>query len=144
MSQITYTHSTDGIEADQLKGLPVGWPNPPSSETVLKSLQRMDAVVLAVEESGRVAGFVAGLSDEVLILYVWTIEVRSEYQGTLERELLQRLLDRYSDIYQVNAHPDEGYRGLFEELGLVRYRPEQAIAMTRMDMALQNGGSRAA
>ena len=143
MSQLTYTDSTDGIRAEQLKGLPAGWPNPPSPRTVLKSLSRMDGLVLAVEESGQVAGYVAGLSDEVLILYVWTIEVLPAYQGELERELLSRLLHRYGDIYQVNAHPDQRHRALFEELGLAKYRPEQATAMTRMDMALQNGGSRA-
>ena len=144
MSRVMFIDSTDGIQADQLRGLPAGWPNPPSPETNLKSLQGRDAVVLAVEETGQVAGYVCGLSDDVLILYVWTVEVLPEYRGELEKELLLRLLDRYGGIYQVNAHPDDSHRSVFEELGLVAYRPEQAVAMTRMDMTAQDGGSRAA
>jgi hypothetical protein len=143
VSTLSYLHSVEDFQPHQLDGLPVGWPNPPRPETLLKSLRGMDAVVVAVDESGQVAGYVCGLSDEVLILYVWDLEVRPEHAGQLETELLRRLLDRYADIYQVNAHPAADRQPLFEALGLTPYRPQQAVAMTRMDLARQDGGQRA-
>ena len=85
-----------------------------------------------------------GLSDEVLILYIWDIQVLPDYQDQgIERELLRGLLERFDDIYQVNAHPDGRYQDLLLELGLVSYADDQAPAMTRMRLEIQDGGTRA-
>ena len=146
MSDIRYTTSLEGVRAEQLEGLHVGWPKPPSPATFLKSLRNMNAVVLAIDaEAGRVIGFVCGMTDETLILYVWDSEVLAAYRGAgIEQELLRRLLEAYGDIYQVNAHPQKDSRGLFAELGFTAYHADDALAMTKMNYDWQDGGPRAA
>jgi len=128
--KVRYTDSLEGVTADMLAGLHVGWPKPPSPATHLKSLRNMNAVMLAIDdETGRVVGFVSGMTDETLILFIWDIEVRPEYQGKgIGSELLRRLLDTCGDLYQVNLHTDTNL----------------VVGMTRMNRDLQDGGPRAA
>ncbi len=146
MSAIRYTDSVEGITAEQLEGLRGEWVNPPSAATTLKSLQHMNAVVLAMDEAtDRVIGFVCGMTDETLILYVWDSDVLPGHRGQgIEKALLGRLLGRFGDIYQVNANPHQAIRPVFEELGFVAYAPADAVAVTKMDYDLQKGGHRAA
>lgn len=143
MDGIRYTDSLDGLRSEQLAGLHEGWPNPPSARTHLRSLRAMNAVVLAIEPEGdRVVGFVCGMTDGVLVLYVWDLEVRRAYQGQgIEEELLHRFLEKHGRLYQVNAHPSADRAALFEKAGFVRYRPHQAVAMTKMCLARQDGKS---
>ena len=146
MNELQYTPSLAGITAANLAGLPHGWPKPPSGETVLKSLNVMNARMLAVDKStGQVVGYACGMTDGVLILYVWDVELRPEYSGRgIEREMLHRLFQTVGDIYQINANPDERGRPVFEGLGFVALRRDQACAMTRMRMDCQDGGPKAA
>jgi len=146
MNALEYTDSLDNISAAQFHGLPHDWPRPPGGRTVLKSLRAMNARMLAVDRStGRVAGYVCGMTDGVLILYVWDVQVRPDYAGRgVEREMLRRLIEAVGDIYQINANPDDRLRPVFEELGFAAYRGGEATAMTKMRMDLQDGGPRAA
>jgi len=76
----------------------------------------MNAGLLARdEETDDVVGFVCGMTDQVLILYIWDLEVMPDYkeQG-VEDELLAHLLDRYSDLYQINANPDSAIQAYFK------------------------------
>ncbi len=141
MFNVRYTYSADEVSAEQLAGLRTEWVNPPSPATTLAGLSAMNAAVLALDEAGQVVGFACGLTDGVLMLYVWDVEVLSAWRGQgLERELLSRLVERFGQVYQVNAHPSAELRPLFEGLGFAAYRPEQALAMTRMRMDWQDGG----
>ena len=144
MSDILYTDSLEGISSKNLEHLHVGWCNPPSPGTHLKSLRNMNAIMLAVERtSGDVVGFISGMTDETLILFIWDIEVRPEYQRRgIGMELVRRLLEKHGDIYQVNLHTDARTRPFYERLGFVA-DPELFVGMTRMNMDLQDGGSRA-
>ena len=146
MNKVRYTYSLEGISPSQLTRLPVGWPKPPSPQTLLKSLQNMNAVVLAIdEETNAVVGYACGMTDHVLILYIWGTELLPEYRGQgIRKQMLLRLLDRYGEIYQINIHPGQPDRRLFEELGFKAYAPEQAVAMTRMRYEWQDGGPNAA
>lgn len=141
MSNITYHHHVDGITAHQLRRLHVGWPNPPSPETFLKSLFNMNAIVLALDqESDEVIGFVCGMTDQVMILYIWDLEVLSDYQDQgVEDALLSHLLDRYAALYQINANPHPGIQTFFASAGFVALGEEQCQHMTRMDIARQHG-----
>jgi ribosomal protein S18 acetylase RimI-like enzyme len=141
MKTIHYTHSLDGMRPGQLAGLHEGWPRPPSPETHLESLRAMNAVVLAIDPAAdQVVGFICGMTDGVLVLYVWDLEVRRGYQGRgIEEELLRRLLEKHGRLYQVNAHPSAERVALFAKAGFVPYRPDQAVAMTRMRMDQQDG-----
>jgi hypothetical protein len=51
VSRIRYTDSLEGITAEQLAGLHVGWRIPPSPPTHLKSLRNMNAIMLAIDEA---------------------------------------------------------------------------------------------
>ena len=66
-SHIQYQHSIDGITADQLKGIRSEWKPSPNSETNLRSMQRMSAVTLAVNEAVQVVGYVCGLTDHTTV-----------------------------------------------------------------------------
>ncbi|MHC4716241.1 MAG: GNAT family N-acetyltransferase [Planctomycetota bacterium] len=144
MSGIRYTDSLEGIRPEDLEGLHRGWPKPPSPATHLKSLRNMNAVMLAVEEdTGRVIGFVCGMTDETLILYVWDAEVRPEYheQGVRE-ELLRRLLAARGGLYQVNAVINGWDWPFWKQLGFTR-DPNLVVGVTKMRRQWSDGGPRA-
>ncbi len=144
MGGIRYTDSLEGIRPEDLEGLHRGWPKPPSSATHLASLRKMNAVMLAVEEAtGRVAGFVCGMTDETLILYIWDAEVRPAHhdQGVRE-ELLRRLLSAHGDIYQVNAVINGWDWPFWEKLGF-RRDADGVVGVTKMRRDSQDGGPRA-
>lgn len=141
MSDIRYTTSLEGITPEHLQGLHDGWPNPPSPETHLASLRHMNARVLAVDDAaGQVAGFICGMSDDTLLLYIWDLEVRQAYTDQeIERELLQRLLAQYAGIYQVNVVTDVARAPLFTEAGFAMH-PTLVIGMTITHIDAQDGG----
>ena len=115
--------------------------NSPTPALTLASLRGMNAVVVAQDPAGQVLGFAAGLTDGVMVLYVWDLCVRKDAPEDLKGRLLGRLLERFGQVYQVNAHPSREDRPLFEQAGFVPYAPQHACAMTIMRMDLQDGGS---
>jgi ribosomal protein S18 acetylase RimI-like enzyme len=141
-STIHYTTSLDGIQPQQLEGLHGAWPNPPSPETFLQSLRAMNAVVLALDShTGQIVGFICGMTDRMLVLYIWDHEVLPEYQGRgIEDELIRRMLAEYGDLYQVNTITMPDARPLFERHGFAAYDPQSnGVALTRMRMEKQAG-----
>ena len=144
MSHIRYTDSLTGITPEHLQGLHVGWPNPPTPATHLKSLSNMNARTFAIDENtGQVIGFVCGMTDSTLILYIWDIEVLPDYQGQgIEDQLLARLLEGYTDIYQINVVTLPERAQLFMAAGFATHL--QCVGMTRMHMSMQDGGTRKA
>ena len=145
MSPIRYEHSIAAIAPRQLHGLHTGWPNPPSSETFFASLSAMNAVVFALDaESNDVVGYVCGMTDGILILYIWDLEVLPEYQNRdVESKLLQCLLEKHGNIYQVNANPHSGTQPYFEQEGFRSVDRSGSEYMTRMHLEWQNGGPNA-
>jgi len=119
---IAYTDSLDGVTVDMLAGFFVGWPNPPSPETHLKILQQADLIELAIDgESGRVVGFLSGISDGVMSAYLPLLEVLPEYQGKgIGSELLRRMLARLKDLYMVDLTCDTKLQPYYERFGLRR------------------------
>lgn len=145
MPTIRYLDSVQSVRPEQLEELRADWPRPPSAATALESLRNMNAVILALdEEADRIAGFVCGMTDHTLILYIWDVEVLPRYRGQhLEREMLRRLLDTH-EMYQVNTICIPEHRATFEQLGFRTYDPERhGAAMTKMRMDWQDGGPRA-
>ncbi|WP_218212220.1 GNAT family N-acetyltransferase, partial [Pseudomonas sp. 2822-15] len=78
---------------EMLQGFFVGWPNPPSSHTHLKLLEKSTHIVLAVDdENEQVVGFITAISDGVLSAYIPLLEVLTEYQGRgIGKELVRRM-----------------------------------------------------
>ena len=145
MLKIRYTDLLVGVTEKDLEGLHVGWPKPPSPATHLKSLRNMNAIMLAIDEdTGDVVGFISGMTDETLILFIWDLEVRTQYQHKgIGSELLRRLLDAHGDVYQVNLNTNAKTRPFYERFGFVTHET-LVVGMTKMRMDLQDGGPRAA
>ena len=73
---INYIDSAQEINAQQLQGFFVGWPNPPSRDTHLRLLQSSDLVELAIDaETHQVIGFITAITDGVLGAYIPFLEV---------------------------------------------------------------------
>lgn len=117
---IEYRESSEGIDADALRGFFVGWPVPPSAERHLELLRASAHVVLALDRD-RVVGFVSALSDGVLSAYVPLLEVLPEHQGHgIGTELMRRLLARLEGLYMVDLACDEELVPFYERLELAR------------------------
>ncbi len=136
---IHYTDSSDSIDASQLTGgFFVGWPNPPSPDTHLRSLRGSSHVWLAVDaETSQVVGFVNAVSDGVLAAYIPLLEVLPGYQQRgIGAELMRRMLETLSDIYMVDLLCDAELQPYYERLGMRR-----ATGMLVRNYAAQSGKS---
>ncbi len=143
MMNIRYTQSLDSVSHRMLSGLHAGWPNPPSPEAHLASLAGCNARMLAIDdEANTVAGFLTGLTDGILILYLWDLEVRSAYQGKgIGTRLVHQLCEAVGPIYQVQLLTDRKTQPFYERLGLATDE-NLLVGMARIDRSLQNGAGR--
>jgi ribosomal protein S18 acetylase RimI-like enzyme len=115
---IEYADSAEGVEARDLEGFFVDWPQAPSPERHLDVLRGSDHVVVA-REGRRVVGFVTAVSDGVLSAYVPLLEVRAEHQGRgIGSELMRRLLARLEGLYMVDLCCDADLEPFYRRLGL--------------------------
>src|SRR5215210_9515908 len=101
---ISYTDTIEGIDAEQLQGFFVGWPNPPTPATHLRILVGSYAVLLARDDAtGAVVGFITAISDGVSCAYIPHLEVLLAYQGRgIGTVLLERLLARLRHLYMID------------------------------------------
>ena len=65
----------------QLQGFFVGWSQPPSLEKHHELLRKSDYCVLALDENGKVVGFITAIVDHVLTAYINFLEVLPEHQN---------------------------------------------------------------
>ncbi len=89
-------------------------------------------------------GFVCGLTDGTLVLYIWDMEVLPTYRGQgIDEELVRRLVAAH-ELYQINTITLPERRDLFARLGFREYEPARhGPSMTLMRMAWQDGGPNA-
>lgn len=128
---IVYTDALDGVQAEQLKGFFVGWPNPPSAETHLRILQGSAAVVLAKEADGQVIGFITAVSDGVLSAYIPLLEVLPAYQHQgVGGELVKRMLEKLRELYMVDLICDAEMEPFYTRFGM---RPYHAMFIRNYD-----------
>ena len=117
---IVYREEVDGLDAAQLAGFFVGWPQPPTPERHLELLRASDHVGIALD-GDRVVGFVTAISDGVLSAYIPLLEVVPEYQGRgIGTELARSLLARLDALYMVDLACDPEVVPFYERLGLAR------------------------
>ncbi|MFB8373038.1 GNAT family N-acetyltransferase [Paenibacillus taichungensis] len=118
---MTFRESLEGISIDQLSGTFFeGWPNPPSTATFLKLLEKSYAVELAIdEETGNVVGFIQAISDGVLSAYIPLLEVLPEYQGKgIGTDLIKRMFNRLGDLYMIDLLCDNELQEFYEKQGM--------------------------
>ncbi|WP_068920468.1 GNAT family N-acetyltransferase [Planobispora rosea] len=107
------------IEADRLQGFFVGWPAPPSAEQHLAVLRSSHRAIVAMDETGRVVGFINMISDGVLTAFIPWFEVLPAYQGQgIGGELVRRILREAEGLYSVDLVCDPPLRAYYERLGM--------------------------
>lgn len=117
---IHYTSALDHLAPVNFRGFFVGWPNPPTPDTLLRLLQGSHRVILALD-GGRVVGFIQAVGDGVLSAYIPLLEVLPEYQGQgVGSELVRRMLAELSDLYMVDVMCDPQTQPFYERLGMQR------------------------
>ncbi len=128
--------TVEGVQANQLRGFFVGWPNPPSPETHLKLLSQSDEIVLAVDDQTKqVVGFITAISDGVLSAYIPHLEVLPDYQHQgIGKQLVEAMLYKLSGLYMVDLVCDPPLQAFYERFGLQR-----ASAMIKRNYQRQSG-----
>lgn len=115
---INYISSLENVDASQLKGFFVGWPNPPDEVTFLKLLKGSYRVVLAIEDD-RVIGFINAISDGILSAYIPLLEVLPEYQSRgIGKELVSRIKEELSHLYMIDLLCDSDLIPYYEKQGM--------------------------
>jgi len=128
---VTWLTSTADISANDLHGFFVGWPNPPDPSTHLRVLEGSDEVVLAVDNSGKVVGYITAITDGVLAAYIPHLEVLPEWQGRgIGSELVRRMLERLRDLYMIDLMCDPDLQPYYERLG---FRRSQGMVIRNYD-----------
>ena len=124
------------IEAADLAGFFVGWPNPPSPGAHRRLLEGSGAFVVAVEPgTTRVVGYATALTDGILSAYISHLEVLPEFRGRgIGSNLVRALLERIGDLYMIDVVCDEDVQPFYERLGLQRWN-----AMIRRKYDAQGG-----
>lgn len=106
---IKYVDSLKNVQAENLNGFFVGWPNPPSSKTHLELLKNSDFFWLAIDDTNNnVVGFITAISDNVLSAYIPLLEVIPDYKGKgIGSELVKLMLKSLSHLYMIDLLCDE-------------------------------------
>jgi ribosomal protein S18 acetylase RimI-like enzyme len=117
---IAFCTSVEGIEADQLKGFFVGWPNPPSCEKHLQILKNSYKIILAIDsENDNVVGFINAVGDDIMSAYIPLLEVLPEYQKRgIGQELVKRMLSELNGLYMIDLVCDKNLVAFYEKLGM--------------------------
>lgn len=118
-----YVTFLEGIDAGMLEGFFVGWPDPPSPDTLLRILEGSSCVVLALdEEDGRVVGLVTGLTDGVLAASIPLLEVLPDWRGRgIGSELMRRMLSLCEGLYMIDLTCDRELETFYSRLGMQPY-----------------------
>jgi ribosomal protein S18 acetylase RimI-like enzyme len=130
VSEIVYASDAAAISANQLTGFFVGWPNPPSPETLLRLLHESDNRVLAIDEDeNAVVGYITALMDGVLFGYISSLEVLPAYQNRgIGRQLVARMLDELNHLHSIDLVCDPDVQPFYERCGM---RPCSAMILRR-------------
>lgn len=126
IGMIIYDNALDTLTAEQLVGFFVGWPKPPSPETLLKILRQSYACELARDSvTGNVIGLVNAVSDGLQAAYIPNLEVLPAYQGQgIGTELVRRLLARLQHLYMIDLVCDADLQPFYARLD---FRPYSAM-----------------
>lgn len=110
------------LKTELLHGFFVGWPNPPSSEALVRILENSFCAYVAIEsQSGKVIGFINSLSDGVLSCYIPLLEVLPEYQGQgIGAKLTDTLIHKINKFYMIDVCCDEDVVPFYKKRGFMQ------------------------
>jgi len=116
---MNYLTETTLLRNFDLDGFFVGWPNPPSTEVLLKLLESSYRVVVAVDDH-KLVGFITAISDGVLSAYIPFLEVLPNYQGKgIGKELVSKMREQLSHLYMIDLLCDQSLVSYYERLGMI-------------------------
>ena len=132
-----YTDSAQDLTAERVQGFFVGWPNPPSPQTLIEVLKNSDRVVLAIDEgTANIVGFVTALTDGILSAYISLLEVLPLYQGRgIGQELVRRMLAKLNHLYAIDLQCDPELQPFYARLGM---RPSHGMSLRHYDQQSGN------
>ena len=107
------------LRTEQLQGFFVGWPDPPSSETLLKILEQsyLSAVILH-KDSKQVLAFINCISDGILSCYIPLLEVLPEFQGQgFGGQLVQFIKEECQEFYGLDILCDPELIPFYSQFG---------------------------
>ena len=123
MSEIFFSSDLKDLQGADLTGFFVGWPNPPSPDTLRRLITQSDVRFFAIDaETKQCVGYLTGLTDHVLFSYLSSVEVLPEYQGRgIGRELVARFLDATSQVYATDLVCEPDVQPFYQQCGLIPY-----------------------
>jgi ribosomal protein S18 acetylase RimI-like enzyme len=115
--EFNYTSDKAQIDKLDLSGFFVGWPNPPSVETLKKILQNSQHVYLAIDDN-KLVGFINAISDKVLSAYIPLLEVLPEYQSHgVGKSLVMKMKEDLNKYYMIDICCDLDVVAFYEKQG---------------------------
>lgn len=133
---IRYQNAATHLTADQLEGFFVGWPDPPSSATLVNLLHASFRCVVAIDSaSDKVVGFIYAISDGILSAYIPLLEVLPDFQQqSIGTELVRRLIAELKSLYMIDVVCDADVQRFYQKAGF-----QTAAAMVRRNYGAQSG-----
>lgn len=113
----------------------VGWTNYLDRVDVLERAFAGSLCVLAAYDGDKLVGFIRAVGDGQTIVFVQDIIVLPEYQRQgIGTQLLQAILDKYQDVYQLELLTDntEKTKAFYHSLGLTASDEIGCLAFIRM------------
>ncbi len=121
MERVTLTADPFELDADDLAGFFVGWPDPPTNPERLGIVRAADEVVVARDGSGVVVGFATAITDRRFAAFITLVEVLPAYQGRgIGSAMVQDLLTRLDACYSIDLVCDGDVVSFYERLGGTR------------------------
>ena len=101
----------------------VGWTNYTARPEMLEAAYRNSLCVLGAYDGDRLIGVLRAVGDGASVVFVQDLLVLPAYQRQgIGTRLLQTLLDRYAEVYQIELLTDDTPKttAFYESLGLIR------------------------
>jgi ribosomal protein S18 acetylase RimI-like enzyme len=115
--EIIYTNDKKLLDHILATDFFVGWPKPPSEQTLKKILQNSQHIYLAVENE-KLVGFINAISDQILSAYIPLLEVLPEYQGKgIGQMLVAKIREDLSGYYMIDICCDDDVVLFYEAAG---------------------------
>ncbi len=101
----------------------VGWTNYTDRPEMLEAAYRNSLCILGAYDGDKLIGVIRAVGDGVSIVFVQDLLVLPAYQRQgIGTRLLQAILERYSDVYQIELLTDNTAKtnAFYESLGMTR------------------------
>jgi ribosomal protein S18 acetylase RimI-like enzyme len=119
-TEVRFINNLEDFEGLITEGFFVGWPNPPSSETLKKVIINSQHYILAIDKN-RLVGFINAISDKTLSAYIPLLEVLPEYKGRgIGSKLVYLMKEELSRYYMVDISCDDNIVPFYEKHGFKR------------------------